>query len=196
MKSSTIVMILKSDKPINELSSYRPISLINCLSKWLEKIINEKLKNWLEKENILPETQAGFRKNRRTQDQILRLNQAVLTNLKKKRLTGAVFFDLEKAFDKTPHNGILESVFSLNISPLLKNWIKAFIQGRDFKVRVDGVLSESKEINCGVPQEDKTIKDLIEYTASIDDEHTQNRLYSPFDCFLKLYREGAKNQNT
>ncbi|CAF0880014.1 unnamed protein product, partial [Brachionus calyciflorus] len=79
-RSSTIIMIPKKDKPKTELSSFRPISLINCISKWLEKIINTKLKNWIEKENILPETQAGFRKNRNTQDQILRLNQAITQN--------------------------------------------------------------------------------------------------------------------
>ena len=38
-KSSKITMIHKKGKPIDELQSYRPISLINCISKWLEKIV-------------------------------------------------------------------------------------------------------------------------------------------------------------
>jgi hypothetical protein len=37
------------------------------------------------------------------QDQILRLNQSIIDGFNRNHKTGAVFFDLEKAFDKTPH---------------------------------------------------------------------------------------------
>ena len=77
-KISKIIMIPKKDKPPDEITSYRPISLLCCLSKWLEKIINTKIMNWLEHEKLLPDIQAGFRKHHSTQDQILLLNQAIL----------------------------------------------------------------------------------------------------------------------
>ncbi|CAF1011978.1 unnamed protein product [Brachionus calyciflorus] len=183
-KSSLITMIPKKDKPRDEISSYRPISLINCISKWLEKIINEKLKNWVESENLLPTTQAGFRKNKRTHDQILRLNQDILSNFNKKRLTGAVFFDLEKAFDKTPHSGIMESINSLNIGWNIKKWIESFLENRNFKVKVKNASSSIKNISCGLPQGSclsptlfiiyfsgiaKVIKELVHHAIYADD---------------------------
>jgi hypothetical protein len=100
-------MILKKDKPSNEIKSYRPISLLNCMAKLLEKIVNKKLINYVENNNLLPPCQSGFRKAKSTQDQILRINQSIIEGFNKNCKTGAVLFDLEKAFDKTPHEGIL-----------------------------------------------------------------------------------------
>ncbi len=57
---------MRKDKPRDFISSYRPISLLNTIGKCSEKIVNEKLQNWAEKNKILPETQAGFRKHRST----------------------------------------------------------------------------------------------------------------------------------
>ena len=40
-KTALIVPIKKSDKPLDEITSYRPISLLPCLSKVLEKLITK-----------------------------------------------------------------------------------------------------------------------------------------------------------
>ena len=64
-KMAKIVMIPKKDKPPELAESYRPISLLSCLSKWLEKIVNEKLLSWLESKNLLPPCQSGFRKKKK-----------------------------------------------------------------------------------------------------------------------------------
>ena len=133
-KSSKIIMILKKDKPAEHISSYRPISLINCLSKWLEKIINTKLQNWAEKHNILPLCQAGFRKNRSCQDQIFRITQQVTNGFNHKQLTRAIFFDLEKAFDKASHQGLLLRLKQHNLTKILFEWISNFLKNRTYFV--------------------------------------------------------------
>ncbi|RNA02265.1 RNA-directed DNA polymerase from transposon X, partial [Brachionus plicatilis] len=98
-----IIMIIKKDKPPDEISSFRPISLQNCIVKWLEKIINNKVQLWAENEKLFPECQSGFRQKRSFQDHIFRINQSIVNGFNKKQMTGAIFFDLEKAFDKTSH---------------------------------------------------------------------------------------------
>ncbi|CAF1643525.1 unnamed protein product [Rotaria magnacalcarata] len=60
-KTANIILILKPKKDKQHPSSYRPISLVNCLGKLLEKIIKQRLMLELERRNILPEHQAGFR---------------------------------------------------------------------------------------------------------------------------------------
>ena len=151
-KSSKIIMILKKDKPAENVSSYRPISLINCISKWLEKIINTKLQNWVENNNILPHCQAGFRKNKSCQDQIFRLSQHITNGFNKKHLTGAIFFDLEKAFDKASHEGIIYRLKQHNLSNCLINWIKNFLLDRTYYVEYNGSKSNKYPIKSGVPQ--------------------------------------------
>jgi hypothetical protein len=145
-------MILKKDKPPDEVSSYRPISLQNCIAKWLEKIINTKIQAWAEKEKVLPESQSGFRKKRSTQDHILRINQSIISGFNKKEITGAIFFDLEKAFDKTSHNGIIKKIKKHGLKTSFVNWIKSFLKNRTFQVFSNGLLSSTKRIRAGVPQ--------------------------------------------
>ena len=60
-KESIIIPIVKPNKLATDLSSYRPIALTNCSCKIMEKIINWRLQNFLEKQNILSPYQSGFR---------------------------------------------------------------------------------------------------------------------------------------
>jgi hypothetical protein len=150
-KKAKIIMILKKDKPPDEVSSYRPISLQNCIAKWLEKIINTKIQAWAEKEKVLPESQSGFRKKRSTQDHILRINQSIISGFNKKEITGAIFFDLEKAFDKTSHSGIIKKMKKHGLKTSFVNWIKSFLKSRTFQIFSNGSLSSTKRIRAGVP---------------------------------------------
>ena len=99
---SKIKMIYKSSNPKTEINSFRPISLLSCITKWLEKIINKIIKArkkiWEEKNLLLPNTQSVFRKNRSCQDHILRFCQNITEGFNKREKTVAVFFDLEKSF--------------------------------------------------------------------------------------------------
>ena len=61
-------------------------------------------------------------------------------------------FDIEKAFDKAPHKGILKALKTLKCPPLLGLWIEAFLSKRKFVVEINGHLSDSKNIESGVPQ--------------------------------------------
>jgi hypothetical protein len=152
LKISKIVMIPKKDKPPDDLNSYRPISLISCIAKLLEKIINRKLQNWIAAKNILPPCQSGFRKNMSTQDHIFRLSQAIIVGFNKKEYTGTVFFDLEKAFDKASHQGILSKLKKLGLNKYLINWIKQFMTDRKFRVSINNSTSNEFTITTGVPQ--------------------------------------------
>ena len=69
-----------------------------------------------------------------------------------KKITVAVFFDLEKAFDKTPHEGILHKLKQLGLSATLTNWTESFLKDRHFQVQFNQATSRSKNIECGVPQ--------------------------------------------
>jgi hypothetical protein len=151
-KKANIKMIHKNKKPKDNFNSYRPISLISCVSKWIEKIINSRILNWAETNNILPPCQSGFRKNKSCQDHIVRLDQLISEGFNKKQYTGCVLFDLEKAFDKASHQGILHKLQKANLPPLLLNWVKDFLTNRTFQVTWKSTPSTTFTIKTGVPQ--------------------------------------------
>ena len=151
-KASNIKMIHKKGKPKDSVSSYRPISLINCISKWLEKIINGRIQNWAESNLILPPCQSGFRKKKSCQDHIARLDQYVTEGFNKKEKTGLVMFDLEKAFDKASHQGIIYKLRHVGLPAGLLNWTENFLTNRTFHVTWNSTHSKAYTTKTGVPQ--------------------------------------------
>ena len=72
-----MIPIHKKGKAKTEASSYRPISLASCIVKVLERIINTRLKWFLEPENLLASEQAGFREHHYNEDQTTYLEQEI-----------------------------------------------------------------------------------------------------------------------
>ena len=61
-KRSLVLPVLKPGKAATEGPSYRPISLLSCLSKVLEKIVSKRIVSFLHKQNFFSKFQFGFRK--------------------------------------------------------------------------------------------------------------------------------------
>jgi hypothetical protein len=68
LKVTQIILILKPGKP-NELTSYRPISLLPILSKVFEKILLKRLLPMVENNRLIPSHQFGFRQKHSTTEQ-------------------------------------------------------------------------------------------------------------------------------
>ena len=118
----------------------------------MERIINRRLTDWAEDKNIFMNEQSGFRNNHSTQDVIFKLIESSKINLKKIKKTGIVLFDLEKAFDTTPHNHLLDKLHKLKCPPLIGKWLLSYLKNRKFVVQINNLNSSVKNISAGIPQ--------------------------------------------
>ena len=84
-KETIITMIPKPSKLASDPNSYRPISLISCLSKLVERIVAQRLLNFLEQNKILLPQQSGFRKGRRTTDNLVFMTQKISEAFNRKK---------------------------------------------------------------------------------------------------------------
>ena len=82
-----------------EMSNYRPISIIPIIMKMLEKAVNVQLLEYLTENDILAKEQSGFRKAHSTYSVLCYVSDVLYKEMDKGRLTGVVFLDLKKAFD-------------------------------------------------------------------------------------------------
>ena len=82
-----------------ELGNYRPISVLPCFSKILERIMYNRLYNHLVKNKILYSKQFGFQKGHSTEHAIIHLIDQINSNFENNEYTLGVFIDLSKAFD-------------------------------------------------------------------------------------------------
>ncbi|GFN93377.1 reverse transcriptase [Plakobranchus ocellatus] len=102
--------------------------------------------------NLISDTQAGFRKDRQTLDQIVVLENSVKAAKTNSRTVGAIFLDLEKTYDTMWMEGLLIKLKKLWIKGLMYNYIANFNQDGTFQVRVGSSLSAIKKQINGIPQ--------------------------------------------
>ena len=100
-------MIVKLGKPPEEQGSYRPISLLPTLSKLFEKLLHKRILTMMEKRNIIPEYQFGFRSRHATTEQIV---NTIRTAFEEKRHCPGVFLDVKQAFDKVWLEGLIHQI--------------------------------------------------------------------------------------
>ena len=151
-EQATIIPIPKPGKDHTEPNNYRPIALTSCLCKTLERMINVRLVWYLESNNLISPVQSGFRSERSTNDNLVRLETFIRDAFVAKEHVVAVFFDLEKAYDTTWRHGIIRDLHDLGIRGRLATFIENFLADRWIQVRVGSTLSEKFDQAQGIPQ--------------------------------------------
>ena len=149
---ATIIPIPKPGKDHAEPTNYRPIALTSCICKTLERMINTRLVWYLEFNNLISPVQSGFRSERSTNDNLVRLETFIRDAFVKKEHVVAVFFDLEKAYDTTWKYGILRDLHEFGVKGRLANFVESFLANRSIQVRVGSTLSDTFGLSQGVPQ--------------------------------------------
>ena len=151
-RRAIIIPILKPGKDPSDPKSYRPIALTSCLCKIFERLLNERLIEFLIMEKVLSPFQCGCLKGRSTLDHLVRLEDEIRKTFQREEHFISVFFDLEKAYDMTWKSGIVVDMYKAGLRGLLPKYIAAFLQNRFFKVKIGPSLSSVCEQRNGVPQ--------------------------------------------
>ena len=151
-KLATLRMLLKPDKLPSLTTSYRPISLISSIMKLFERVIEQRLRSYLEDIGFINKYQSGFRQNKSTDDHLFWLSQSVMESFNGREHVVAAFLDVEKAFDNVWHNGLRYKIFMLDLPTKMTRWLSDFLDGRVIQVNVNGFLSDQINPASGVPQ--------------------------------------------
>ena len=149
-----IIPIPKPGKDIKEVESYRPISLTSVVAKTAERMVKNRLMYWMEAKSKLSEDQAGFRRGRSTEDQLLKLLQSIGDGFNKKppKRTIMTLIDFSRAFDKVWRNGLYNKMEEMSVPRCIIQWVRAFLRERRAQVHLNGTNSNTKIFKEGVPQ--------------------------------------------
>ena len=145
-------MLIAIPKKTNskKCSDYRTISLISHASKVMLKIIQKRVS--LRIEEVLSESQAGFRKGRSTVQQMTTLR---ILNEKAKEIGSMIFhnfIDFKKAFDRVWRKALWHTMGKYNIGEGIKTLIQSLYGDANSKVRIDDNLSDCFKTTVGVRQ--------------------------------------------
>ncbi|GIX83523.1 RNA-directed DNA polymerase from mobile element jockey [Caerostris darwini] len=146
-KIARVVLIQKEGKSLDHPSHFRPICILPCWGKVLDKLISDRLSYHLEKDGMLSDLQYGFRKNRST---ILALNSILEFHQSAKednQLTCLISIDMSNVFNSVDWDLLINKLLKLHIPFYIQSIISSFLQDR--RAHLNG---NSKLYNKGIPQ--------------------------------------------
>ena len=106
LKITLVTPVYKSSDK-NIFSNYRPISVLPCFSKVLEKFMYKRLIAYIDKNRILTDRQYGFRSKSSTNHAIIELVDKITKAIENNEYTVGIFLDLSKTFDTVNHDILL-----------------------------------------------------------------------------------------
>ena len=132
------------------VNNYRPVSLLCCVSKVLERLIFDKIVQFVTQQ-ISP-SQFGFLRHHSSLQQLLIFLSKIISSLESKQAFDVIYMDFKKAFDSVPHRELLHKLRSVGILGSLWKWFESYLTSRFQCVAINGSLSDLLPVVSGVPQ--------------------------------------------
>ena len=151
LKMSRTVPIFKSGSP-ESCDNCRPLSLLNCISKILEKMVATNFVNHLEINKLLYKHQYGFLRGKCTEHNLLHVTNFITEALNEGKFCIGLFLDLKKAFDVCSHEILIEKLKKFGVKNTALKWFQSYLSDRMQCVDINGNLSPPKNINISVLQ--------------------------------------------
>ena len=151
LKTAKVIPIYKkADSAL--FSNCRPLSLLSCFSKILERLVFDRCVNYINNQEILNDKQYGFRPKHSTYMAIAQLVDKIANAVEKNETTIGIFLDLSKAFDTIDHSILLHKLEHYGFRGIVLEWFKNYLSNRIQYVAFNNCTSDLGNITCGVPQ--------------------------------------------
>ena len=151
LKIAQILPLYKSNDPML-FNNYRPISLLPFFSKLFERLMYNRLIDFIEKHRLLYQYQFGFRKNHSTFMALVTLLESITSALDNLEFSICILIDFRKAFDTVEHSILLNKLNHYGIRGTALQWFNSYLTNRYQYVNYNNTTSNMKQIVCGVPQ--------------------------------------------
>ena len=126
--------------------------MLPVLSRLFEKLIYDQLYQYLERGRFLKADQSGFRALHSSATCLLKCTDDWYSGMDEEYSTGLISIDLKKAFDTVDHKILCQKLEHYGVVGGELSWFKSYLSNRKQFCRVNGVDSNIKNIDVGVPQ--------------------------------------------
>ena len=120
-KTALVVPLDKGKPNKNDISNFRPVSILNTFSKIYERVIKNQLLHGME--NVFSPQISAYRKSYNSQHVLIRLIEEWREYLDKDFVLGAVLTDLSKAFDCIPHDLLIAKLEAYSLHEKMLSYI-------------------------------------------------------------------------
>ena len=146
------VKLLHKGGRTDEWKNYRPIAIINITCKLCMLMVRERIDKWTEDSGMLGEIQGGFRRGRRTEDNLFMLERLIDMVKGRKEEIFVAFLDMEKAYDRVNRKKLFEVMRCYGVHEKLVRLIERFYDGSLMKFELEEVTTRWCKSDSGVRQ--------------------------------------------
>ena len=151
LKNSLIKPIFKKGAK-DDKANYRPIQILPVLSKIYEYIIKMRMVSFMERYDILNDSQYGFRKGGKATNAIIDLINYITTMKDNDKHSVAIFLDFQKAFDTIDHNLLYTKLQHMGFRGNILDILKSYTSQRKIYTSCNGYTSGWLYQSSGTPQ--------------------------------------------
>ena len=156
--------------------NYRPISLLPCVSKVIEKVVFKQIYAYFVDHKLIYDSQYGFRQLHSTELASLELIDRITQNLDNRKLSISIFLDLSKDFDTLDHDILLQKLHYYGITGTANSWFQSYLCNRQQFVLYENTKSTMMPISTGVPQ--GSILGPLLFLIYMNDIHEASKKFS------------------
>jgi hypothetical protein len=171
-----------------DIKNYRPISLLNIVSKILERCVYNHIIDEIQP-RITP-FQHGFVAGKSTITQLLETYHNINIELEKRKQVDIIFLDLTKAFDSVSHVHLLTKIQRFGINGRTLEWFRSYLSNRMQYTVVNDATSTEIPVLSGVPQ--GSILGPLLFIIYINDMPSNVDVRCP----IQLYADDSKISST
>jgi len=139
-----------------DLKSYRPVSNLSFISKFLERLVARRLLSHslhCNEHQLLPKCQSAYRPYRSTETALVYVINRFLCSIDNGDVCVLVLLDLSATFDTVDHQHLLDVMHKrFGIHGSVYNWFAFYISGRSQAVTINSLCSLPSDLSCAVPQ--------------------------------------------
>jgi len=130
-KHGIVVLIPKPGKSQEQVNGYRPITLLPCMEKLMERMVLRRLEYTLEGQKVFSSLQLGFRKGKSTIDALHLMRNAITAVRLAHEYCLVVYLDIEGAFDSVWHDGLLFKLRGIGVGDQMLAWLYNYFQNEN-----------------------------------------------------------------
>ena len=143
---------INSNKKITSIKNFSRLNCFTTILLPMEKVMYNRLINFIEKMNIIYSKQFGFRSHHSTEHAILSIVDKIHDRIEKRHFSCGIFLDFNKAFDTVNHDILINKLDHYGIRGIAKDWFVSYLSNRKQFTSIGNTNSEELPISCGVPQ--------------------------------------------
>ena len=128
------------------------MSVTSFCSRILERIVKNKITNFLVDHGKIYNSQHGFTTGKSTDTILIKYYDYITDSVESGRVVDSIFFDFRKAFDTVPHDKLIFRLYSIGIRGSVLSWLTDFLSNRSQLVKIKHCLSPSLPVGSGVVQ--------------------------------------------